>query len=230
MNTLRTLPVLFLLAAGLAPLAPLDSQAGPILRRAQERKACQEFAGKLQATSGNPQQAQLVYQQGVLKLVETFGENPCGDIPAPVAAAPAPAATVSPVTAPATAKPANPQQVQACQEFAGKLQATSGNPQQAQLVYQQGVLKLVETFGENPCGDIPAPTAAAPATPAPAPVTAPVTAKPANPQQAQACQEFASKLQGAQGNPAQAQQIYAMGTQKLSGMFGPNPCPNVPKP
>ena len=159
MSTLRSIPALLLLAAGLAPLAPLDAQAGPILRRAQERKACQEFAGKLQATSGNPQQAQLVYQQGVLKLVETFGENPCGDIPAPVASAPAPApaAAVSPVTAPASSKKANPQQAQACQEFAGK-------------------------------------------------------------------------LQGAQGNPAQAQQIYAMGTQKLSGMFGPNPCPNVPKP
>ena len=156
MTARRTIPVLLLLAAGLAPLAPPNAQAGPLLRRAQERKACQEFAVKLQATSANPQQAQLVYQQGVLKLVETFGENPCGDIPAP--------------------------------------------------------------------------TAAAPATPAPAPVTAPVTAKPANPQQAQACQEFASKLQGAQGNPAQAQQIYAMGSQKLSGMFGPNPCPNVPKP
>ncbi|MBD2421876.1 hypothetical protein [Cyanobium sp. FACHB-13342] len=162
MITLRTLPVLLLLAAGFAPLAPLEAQAGPILRRAQERKACQDFAGKLQAASSNPQQAQLVYQQGVLKLVETFGENPCGDIPAPVAAAPAPApaAAVSPVTAPAPA----------------------------------------------------------------------AAAKPANPQQAQACQEFAGKLQGAQGNPAQAQQIYAMGTQKLSGMFGPNPCPNVPKP
>jgi hypothetical protein len=156
MTARRTIPVLLLLAAGLAPLAPPNAQAGPLLRRAQERKACQEFAGKLQAASGNPQQAQLVYQQGVLKLVESFGENPCGDIPAP--------------------------------------------------------------------------TATAPATPAPAPVTAPVTAKPANPQQAQACQEFASKLQGAQGNPAQAQQIYAMGSQKLSGMFGPNPCPNVPKP
>ena len=149
MTTLRSIPVLLLLAAGLAPLAPLDAQAGPILRRAQERKACQEFAGKLQGASGNPQQAQLVYQQGVLKLVETFGENPCGDIPAPVASAPA---------------------------------------------------------------------------------TAPASAKSANPQQAQACQEFAGKLQGAQGNPAQAQQIYAMGSQKLSGMFGPNPCPNVPKP
>jgi hypothetical protein len=161
MTTHRTISVLLLLAAGLAPLTPLDVQAGPILRRVQERKACQEFAGKLQAASGNSQQAQLVYQQGVLKLVETFGENPCRDIPAPVAAAPAtapaPAAAVSPVTTPATAKPANPQQAQACQQFAGK-------------------------------------------------------------------------LQGAQGNPAQAQQIYAMGTQKLSGMFGPNPCPNVPKP
>ena len=156
MTARRTIPVLLLLAAGLAPLAPPNAQAGPLLRRAQERKACQEFAGKLQAASSNPQQAQLVYQQGVLKLVETFGENPCGDIPAP--------------------------------------------------------------------------TAAAPATPAPAPATSPVTAKPANPQQAQACQEFASKLQGAQGNPAQAQQIYAMGSQKLSGMFGPNPCPQIKAP
>jgi hypothetical protein len=156
MTARRTIPVLLLLAAGLAPLAPPNAQAGPLLRRAQERKACQEFAGKLQAASSNPQQAQLVYQQGVLKLVETFGENPCGDIPAP--------------------------------------------------------------------------TAAAPATPAPAPVTSPVTTKPTNPQQAQACQEFASKLQGAQGNPAQAQQIYAMGSQKLSGMFGPNPCPQIKAP
>ena len=156
MTARRTIPFLLLLAASLAPLAPPNAQAGPLLRRAQERKACQEFAGKLQAASGNPQQAQLIYQQGVLKLVETFGENPCGDIPAP--------------------------------------------------------------------------TATAPATPAPAPVTSTVTAKPANPQQAQACQEFASKLQGAQGNPAQAQQIYAMGSQKLSGMFGPNPCPQIKAP
>jgi len=122
------------------------------------------------------------------------------------------------------------QERRACQEFAGKLQAASGNPQQAQLVYQQGVLKLVQTFGDNPCGDIPAPTAAAPATP-PAPAAIPTaSATPANPQQVEACQQFAGKLQAAQGNPAQAQQIYAMGTQKLSGMFGPNPCPNVPKP
>jgi hypothetical protein len=49
-------------------------------------------------------------------------------------------------------------------------------------------------------------------------------------QERRACQEFAGKLQAAQGNPAQAQQIYAMGSQKLSGMFGPNPCPNVAKP
>ncbi len=142
-----TAALALLLATGLGLLSAPETQAGPLLRRAQERRACQEFAGKLQAASGNPQQAQLVYQQGVLKLVETFGENPCGDIPAPTAAAPAPA-----------------------------------------------------------------------------------TPKPANPQQAQACQEFASKLQGAQGNPAQAQQIYAMGSQKLSGMFGPNPCPQVKAP
>lgn len=31
-------------------------------------------------------------------------------------------------------------------------------------------------------------------------------------------------------DPAEAQQIYAMGSEKLSGMYGPNPCPNVPKP
>jgi hypothetical protein len=74
------------------------------------------------------------------------------------------------------------------------------------------------------------PASSRPPAAAVSPVTAPASAKSTNPQQAQACQEFAGKLQGAQGNPAQAQQIYAMGTQKLSGMFGPNPCPNVPKP
>jgi len=120
------------------------------------------------------------------------------------------------------------QERQACQQFAGKLQAVSGNPSQAQYVYQQGVLKLVETFGENPCTDIPVPTAAAPKAGVPA--TAPVTAAPANPEQQQACQQFATKLQGASGNPSQAQQIYAMGTQKLTGMFGPNPCPQVKAP
>jgi hypothetical protein len=127
------------------------------------------------------------------------------------------------------------QERQACQQFAGKLQAVSSNPQQAQYVYQQGVLKLVETFGENPCTDIPAPTATAPtaaptAAPGVIPAAAPVTAAPANPQQQQACQQFAAKLQGASGNPSQAQQIYAMGTQKLTGMFGPNPCPQVSAP
>jgi hypothetical protein len=116
------------------------------------------------------------------------------------------------------------QERRACQEFASKLQGASGNPQQAQLIYQQGVLKLVEQFGENPCGDIPAPTAAA------APATVTPTAAATNPQQAQACQQFAGKLQAAQGNPAEAQQIYAMGSEKLTGMFGPNPCPNVAKP
>jgi hypothetical protein len=120
------------------------------------------------------------------------------------------------------------QERRACQEFAGKLQAASGNPQQAQMVYQQGVLKLVEKFGENPCGDIPAPAAPSEGTTPAASPEAPATSS--NPQQAQACQEFAGKLQAAQGNPAQAQQIYAMGSQKLSGMFGPNPCPNVAKP
>jgi hypothetical protein len=132
--------------------------------------------------------------------------------------------TVLPLALWATTAEAGPivrraQERRACQEFAGKLQAASGNPQQAQMVYQQGVLRLVEQFGENPCGDIPAPAA----SPEP-----PANSK--NPQQAQACQEFAGKLQAAQANPAQAQQIYAVGSQKLSGMFGPNPCPNVAKP
>lgn len=163
----RQLPsaLLLVLSASAASLIQMPrAEAGPLMRRAQERKACQDFATKLQAASGNPQQAQMVYQQGVLKLVETFGENPCSDIPAPSAS-----------TAP-SATPAAP--------------------------------------------PVAAPAAAAPAKASPA----------SNPQQAQACQEFASKLQAASGNPSQAQQIYAMGTQKLSGMFGPNPCPNVPKP
>ena len=147
-----------------------QAQAGPLVRRYQERQACQQFAGKLQAVSGNPQQAQYVYQQGVLKLVETFGENPCTDIPAPTAAAPTAAPGVAPVAVPV----ATPKAV--------------------------------------------------------VPATTPVTAAPANPEQQQACQQFAAKLQGASGNPSQAQQIYAMGTQKLTGMFGPNPCPQVSAP
>ena len=156
-----TASLLLTLSAGLGLWSADPAQAGPLLRRAQERKACQEFAGKLQGASGNTQQAQLIYQQGVLKLVEQFGENPCGDIPAPTAAAaPAPVTPAS-ATAPATVTP---------------------------------------------------------------------TATATNPQQAQACQQFAGKLQAAQGNPAEAQQIYAMGSEKLTGMFGPNPCPNVAKP
>jgi hypothetical protein len=142
-----TAALALLLATGLGLLSAPETQAGPLLRRAQERRACQEFAGKLQAASGNPQQAQLVYQQGVLKLVETFGENPCGDIPAPTAAAPAPA----------TPKPANPQQAQACQEFASKLQSAQGNPAQAQQIYAMGSQKLSGMFGANPCPQVKAP-------------------------------------------------------------------------
>jgi hypothetical protein len=122
----------------------------------------------------------------------------------------------------------------ACQEFASKLQAASGNPAMAQQVYQQGVLKLVAKFGENPCGDIPAP-APAPAPAAPSTPTAPAStgsSKPPSAQQQQACQEFASKIQSAaaSGGASAAQQTYTMGTQKLTGMFGPNPCPNVKAP
>ncbi|MEB3105395.1 MAG: hypothetical protein VKN17_06405 [Cyanobacteriota bacterium] len=170
MTARRALPAVLLLATGLIPLIAIEAQAGPLLRRAQERRACQEFAGKLQAASGNPQQAQVVYQQGVLKLVETFGENPCGDIPAPVAPAagtspaapatqpsPAPAAATPAPPAPATAKPTNPQQAQACQEFAGKLQAAQGNPAQAQQIYAMGNQKLSGMFGPNPCPQIKAP-------------------------------------------------------------------------
>lgn len=165
-----------LLALGV--LAPAAVQAGPLVRRAQERRACQEFARQLQASSGNPAQAQQIYQQGVLKLVAQFGENPCGDIPAPVAggastmpATAAPAAAAPTTTTPATTAPANP--------------------------------------------------AAAASTPAPAAASA---------EQQQACQEFARRLQAAQGNPAQAQQIYAMGNQRLSSRFGANPCPAIRQP
>jgi len=163
------LPAL-LLPAMASLLAPTAAEAGPLVRRAQERKACQEFAGKLQGAQANPAQAQMVYQQGVLKLVQTFGENPCGDIPAPTAAAPA-AAAPGPVAA--------------------------------------------------------STTTAGPAAPSPA--TAPAS-QAANPQQQQACQQFAAKLDAAKANPAQAKQVYAMGNEKLSGMFGPNPCPQIKAP
>lgn len=147
------------------------AQAGPLLRRAQERRACQEFAGRLQAASGNPQQAQQVYQQGVLALVQQFGDNPCTAIPAPVATptatspatapAPGPAAATPAAAAPAAATPAaapaKPQQTQACQEFASKLQAARGNPQQAQQIYAQGTALLSDRFGPNPCPQVSAP-------------------------------------------------------------------------
>ncbi len=152
MNRLISITALLVLSGGLlVALQPPRAQAGPLLRRAQERKACQEFAGKLQAASANPQQAQMVYQQGVLKLVEQFGENPCGDIPAPVAT-PAPAAKPAPAAA-----ASNPQQAQACQEFASKLKAAQGNPSQAQQIYAMGTQKLTSMFGPNPCPTIPKP-------------------------------------------------------------------------
>jgi hypothetical protein len=121
----------------------------------------------------------------------------------------------------------------ACQEFASKLQAASANPAIAQQVYQQGVMQLVAQFGENPCTDIPAPVAT-PATAAPVPASTGTgtSSKQPSAQQQQACQQFASKLQAAaaSGGSAAAQQTYAMGNQKLTGMFGPDPCPAVKPP
>jgi hypothetical protein len=173
-----------LLPALVCLLQPGEAEAGPLVRRAQERRACQEFAGRLQQASGNPAMAQQVYQQGVLALVSRFGENPCGDIPAPVAAGTAatPPAGATPTgaafTAPASARPATPT-------------AAAGTPA------------------------VPPAAASAPSA-----------------QQQQACQQFAGKLQAAaaSGGAAAAQQTYAMGLQKLSGMFGPNPCPTVKPP
>jgi hypothetical protein len=162
-------------------LLPAPSQAGPIARRYQERKACQTFAGKLKEASGNPAMAQQIYQQGVLDLVAKFGENPCGDIPAPVAVAPG-AAVAAPVVAPVGAPAAAPAVV---------------------------------------------PAAAPAVRPA-----APAAAAAPSAEQQQACSTFASKLSqaAASGGAAQAKQVYAMGTQKLTGMFGPNPCPAVKAP
>ena len=156
-----------------ASLLPAPSQAGPIARRYQERKACETFAGKLKEASGNPAMAQQIYQHGVLALVAKFGENPCGDIPAPVAVAPG-AAVAAPVVAP-----------------------------------------------------VGAPAAAPAVRPA-----APAAAAAPSAEQQQACSTFASKLSAAaaSGGAAQAKQVYAMGTQKLTGMFGPNPCPAVKAP
>ena len=167
-----------------ASLLPAPSQAGPIARRFQERKACETFAGKLKEASGNPAMAQQIYQQGVLALVAKFGENPCGDIPAPVAVAPG-TAVAAPVVAPV------------------------GAPAAAPAVAPAVV-----------------PTAAPAVRPA-----APAAAAAPSAEQQQACTTFASKLSAAAASgAAQAQQVYAMGTQKLTGMFGPNPCPAVKAP
>lgn len=180
---LRPLPLL-LLAAGLSAALPAPAEAGPLVRRAQERRACQEFAGKLQQASGNPAMAQQVYQQGVLQLVQRFGENPCGDIPAPAASAAAATPPASGAAATGTAPASS---------------AASGT-------------------GATPT--------ATPAASGSATATAPSA------QQQQACQQFAGKLQAAaaSGGAAAAQQTYAMGLQKLSGMFGSNPCPGVRPP
>jgi hypothetical protein len=167
---------LLLIGGLLAAALPGPAAAGPLTRRIQERKACQEFATKLQQTNGNTAAAQQVYQQGVLQLVARFGENPCGDIPAPTASG----------MPPPTATPAAP--------------ATPTTP-------------TTTTTGP----------AASPATPAGATPSA---------QQQQACQQFAGKIQAASasGGAAAAKQTYAMGLQKLTGMFGSNPCPSVKPP
>ena len=184
---------MLLVALALGAALPSGAGAGPVVRRAQERKACQEFATKLQQTAGNPAMAQQVYQQGVLQLVQRFGENPCGDIPAPTASGTPGAPAIS------TPAPGAP--------------AASGNPP-----------------ATAPTGAPATPAAtAAPASTTAAPAA---TATPAASAQQQACQQFAGKLQSAaaSGGAAAAQQTYAMGLQKLSGMFGANPCPGVRPP
>lgn len=165
---------LLLIALGGISLASA-AEAGPLARRAQERRACQEFAGKLQQASANPATAQQVYQQGVLALVARFGENPCTDIPAPAAAAapaapPAGAATTPAPTTPAAGstssgaaapggQPASAQQQQACQQFAARLQqaAASGGTAAAQQTYSKGLQTLSGLYGANPCPAIRAP-------------------------------------------------------------------------
>ena len=178
--TARTSRLLTLLLG--ASLLPAPSQAGPVARRYQERKACETFAGKLKEANGNPAMTQKIYQQGVLDLVAKFGTNPCGDIPAPVAAPAAGTGVAAPVVAPVRAPAAAP--------------------------------ALAPTAG-----------------PAVSPVAPAAAAKPSAEQQ-QACSTFASKLReaAASGGAAQAKQVFSMGTQKLTGMFGPNPCPAVKAP
>jgi hypothetical protein len=153
-----------LIGACLSGALPDPANAGPLARRAQERKACQQFATKLQEAGGNTPAAQQVYQQGVLQLVARFGENPCTDIPAPTATVPAAQpATPSPTAGSAPATPAtpaaNPQQQQACQQFAGKLQASaaSGGKAAAQQTYTMGLQKLTGMFGSNPCPSVKPP-------------------------------------------------------------------------
>ena len=79
----RPFPRGLLAALLLGGLAPLGAEAGPLVRRLEERRACQEFAGKLQAASGNPAQAQQIYAMGSQKLSGMFGPNPCPQIKAP---------------------------------------------------------------------------------------------------------------------------------------------------
>ena len=149
----RSAPALLLIGGCLHGALPDPANAGPLVRRAQERKACQEFATKLQTAGGNTPAAQQVYQQGVLQLVARFGENPCTDIPAPTAGTPA-----APAAAPATPA-ASPQQQQACQQFAGKVQAASasGGTAAAQQTYAMGLQKLTGMFGSNPCPSVKPP-------------------------------------------------------------------------
>jgi hypothetical protein len=176
-------------------LMPAEAQAGPLVRRAQERRACQEFAGKLQQASGNPAMAQQVYQQGVLQLVQRFGENPCGDIPVPTASGAAAAGTP---TAGSTAPASTPASTTAAPTGAA-------TPPSAPTATSGTAAAAASSAGASPA---------------------------ASAQQQQACQQFAGKLQqaAASGGAAAAQQTYAMGLQKLTGMFGSNPCPGVRPP
>jgi len=170
----RSTSALLLIGGLLTAALPGPAAAGPLARRVQERKACQEFATKLQQSNGNTAAAQQVYQQGVLQLVARFGENPCSDIPAPTAsgvttptatpaptatsAAPAATTTSAPTGSPATPAGTTPsaQQQQACQQFAGKIQAASasGGAAAAQQTYAMGLQKLTGMFGSNPCPSV----------------------------------------------------------------------------
>jgi hypothetical protein len=164
----RSTSALLLIGGLLTAALPGPAAAGPLARRVQERKACQEFATKLQQSNGNTAAAQQVYQQGVLQLVARFGENPCSDIPAPTAsgtaaptatpAAPAATTTSAPTGSPATPAGATPsaEQQQACKQFAGKIQAASasGGAAAAKQTYAMGLQKLSGMFGSNPCPSV----------------------------------------------------------------------------